>query len=206
MNQLTAKIISYVFQPLAMPFISVLLALQLDPFLNSYFSGPAKTAIYSVMALNTFLVPTILVIYLKKLKVISSLDVENRRERFIPFAITLALYITTYVLLKRSELPVVIYSMVGGSIVAMIIAFLITLFWKISIHMTGVGGVIGLMCALFDMHMFFPISILALLILLAGFIGTARMVLNVHTLAQVVCGFFLGFFAQFLCVRYGFVV
>lgn len=206
MNHLTAKIISYVFSPLAMPFFSVLLAFTVDPYLASYFSSESKVAIYSVMLLNTFIVPTLLILYLKRLKIISSLDVENRRERFIPFAITLILYVVTYILLRKSPLPEIVYSMVAACILALVLAFLITLTWKISIHMTGIGGVIGAMCALFEMHMFFPVLVLAGLILLAGFIGTARLVLNVHTLAQVIAGVVLGFSTQFLAIKYGLVV
>ncbi len=206
MNQLTAKVISYIFSPLAMPFFSVVLAFTVDPYLHSEFPAEARAAIYGVMALNTFLVPTFLIIYLKKRNIISSLDVENRRERFIPFGITLVLYIVTYILLRKSPLPNILYSMVVGSIIAMIIAFLITMFWKISIHMTGIGGLIGVMCALFEMHMVFPAGVLSILVLLAGAIGTARMVLNVHTLAQVICGTILGFTTQFFVVKYGIVI
>ncbi len=206
MNTLWAKIISYVFQPLFMPLLTVILAFNFDPYLDSYFPLEAERAIYSVIGLNTFLVPTLLILYLKRLKIISSIDVENRKERLIPFIITLVLYVTTYVLIRRSPLPETLYSMVAASILAMIIAFIITLFWKISIHMTGIGGVIGAMCALFDIHMFFPVGILTALVLLGGFIGTARMVLNVHTLGQVICGSILGFSVQFFSVKYGFYI
>ncbi len=206
MNTTFAKIISYVFQPLIMPFLTVLLAFNIDPYLTYNFSRDGKIAVYCVLGLNTFLVPTLLIIYLKRLKIISSLDVENRRERFIPFGITLVLYITTYVLLRRSPLPELLYSMVAGAILAMIVAFFVTLTWKISIHMTGIGGVIGAMCALFELHQFFPVAILTGLIILAGFIGTARMALSVHTLAQVIAGTFLGFFSQYLSIRYGFYI
>ncbi len=206
MNHTIAKVISYVFSPLAMPLFSVILAFTVDPYLESYFAVESKIAIYSVMALNTFLVPTLLILYLKRLKVISSLDVENRRERFIPFGVTLALYATTYLLLRKSPLPDIVYSMMLATIIALVSAFAITLFWKISIHMTGIGGVIGAMCGLFEMHMFFPSIVLAALILIAGLIGTARLVLNVHTLAQVICGTILGFSAQFLTIKYGLVI
>lgn len=204
MNTTVAKVISYIFQPLIMPLLTVLLAFNIDPYLTHNFSSSGKMAVYSVLGLNTFLVPTLLIIYLKKLKIISSLDVENRRERFIPFGITLVLYITTYILLRRSTLPDLLYSMVAGAILAMIIAFIITMFWKISIHMTGVGGLIGAMCALFDLHQFFLVGILTGLLLLAGFIGSARMALKVHSLAQVIMGTILGFLSQYLSIRYGF--
>lgn len=202
MNELWAKIISYVFQPLFMPLLTVLLAFNIDPYLDSYLPIEAERAIYSVIGLNTFFVPTLLILYLKRLKIISSIDVENRKERFIPFIVTLVLYVTTYVLIRRSPLPDVLYSMIAASIMAMILAFFITLFWKVSIHMTGIGGVVGAMCALFDIHMFFPVAILSALILLGGFIGTARMVLKVHTLAQVICGSILGFSVQFIAVKF----
>jgi hypothetical protein len=202
MSHRTAKIISYIFQPLFMPLLTVLLAFGMDPLLSATYPLEVRWGLYAVIALNTFLVPTAMVIYLKKVQIISSLDVENRKERFIPFILTLGLYAVTYWLLRRSDLPRELYAMMFGSIVAMVVAFVITLFWKISIHMTGIGGVIGTMCALFQMHFFLPMGLLSALILLAGAIGTARMVLSVHTLAQVICGSLLGFITQFTVVGY----
>ncbi len=200
MNITLAKVLSYVFQPLAMLFLSVCLVFTIDPYFNAATHADVKQVIYLILGLNTFVVPTAMIVYLKKIKVIGSLDVEDRKQRFIPFAITLTLYGATYFLLKQSPLPYIVFVMLLAAIVAMVIAVFITLFWKISIHMTGLGGVVGTLMALAYNHHYFPSFTISCIIILAGLVGTARMSLKVHTLAQVICGFVLGFASQFLCV------
>jgi membrane-associated phospholipid phosphatase len=63
-------------------------------------------------------------------------------------------------------------------------------------HMTGIGGLCGSFLLL---SVIWPIDlrlILATLFLVAGIIGTARLILNVHTPAQVAAGFFAGILPQ----------
>jgi membrane-associated phospholipid phosphatase len=69
-------------------------------------------------------------------------------------------------------------------------------YWKISMHMTGIGGLCGslLLCSII-----WPIDIrwmLAAVFLIAGIIGSSRLILNAHTPAQVSAGFFAGLLPQ----------
>jgi membrane-associated phospholipid phosphatase len=70
--------------------------------------------------------------------------------------------------------------------------------WKISIHSAGAGGVIGALIAYSILFVFNPIWYLCLLILLAGAVGTARMLLRQHNLSQVVVGTILGVVCGFM--------
>jgi len=83
-----------------------------------------------------------------------------------------------------------------GMAILVLLAMVINLFWKISIHTLGIGSVSGT---------FFGISILlqtnlfpliAALILLSGVVGWARLRLNAHNEAQVYTGFAVGFFVM----------
>ena len=56
------------------------------------------------------------------------------------------------------------------------------------------GGVAGALFVFADIFGFNPVWWFCLVFLLAGILGTARMILRQHSLPQVVCGFAVGFF------------
>jgi membrane-associated phospholipid phosphatase len=73
---------------------------------------------------------------------------------------------------------------------------LITYYWKISMHMTGIGGLCG---AFLLLGIVWPVDlrlILAGLFFIAGIVGSSRLVLQVHTPAQVAAGFIAGLLPQ----------
>jgi membrane-associated phospholipid phosphatase len=83
-----------------------------------------------------------------------------------------------------------------GGFFALLTTTFVTRFWKISMHMTGIGGLCGsiVLCAIV-----WPVDLrllLALLFVLSGAVGSARLIVNAHTPAQVTAGFFAGFLPQ----------
>ena len=69
--------------------------------------------------------------------------------------------------------------------------------WKISMHCAGAGGAIGALVAYSLIFYFNPVGWLCLLILIAGLVGSSRMLLRQHTLWQVLAGTFLGILLGF---------
>ena len=82
-----------------------------------------------------------------------------------------------------------------GAIVIIVLAAAISKYWKISLHMLGVGGVSGL---LFILNLLFGglLPILVLSIFLSGILGVARINENAHNHAQIYTGFLLGFLIE----------
>jgi membrane-associated phospholipid phosphatase len=81
---------------------------------------------------------------------------------------------------------------------------MITRSWKISIHMVGIGGLLGAVLALTTYH--YPMDALILLcsiILIAGGLASARLWLGAHTKGQVYAGFAVGFCSVFLNIVLG---
>ena len=73
------------------------------------------------------------------------------------------------------------------------------LWWKISAHSAGFGGIIALLLFMQTdgVQAFNLIWITCAVILLAGLVGSARLYLERHTLGQVAVGFLNGYF----CVK-----
>ena len=69
---------------------------------------------------------------------------------------------------------------------------MINVWWKISTHTAAIGGVAGGLFVFAEFFGFNPVWWLSLTLILAGILGTSRMILRQHSLAQVVAGFFVG--------------
>jgi membrane-associated phospholipid phosphatase len=79
----------------------------------------------------------------------------------------------------------------------MVVAMIVNLKWKISLHMIGIGGLCGGVTSMFIMLQEGNPLWLALLFLCAGTLGTARLILQAHNSLQILAGFVAGFAIEF---------
>ena len=197
-----SHVISTVFQPLLMPTYGVMLL-----FMYTYFGIAYSNRFWHIVTpvmIFSFIIPGILIYLLLRIGLISDLSLKVRKERFYPYFITLLSYSAMVVFYYKAQMPVWFLMMMAGSIVIMIIAILITLIWKISAHMFGVGGLVGgVMSVCYYVEHSNPYWLFIGLFILAGSVGTSRLILKRHTIAQVIAGFLLGFTVAFLFVRLG---
>lgn len=194
MENRLAQIISYIFHPLLMPTYGIFIIFQIKSYISYAIPYKAKVAILLIIFLNTALLPALIFLFLKLRHVISSLKMENRNERIIPFFVTAIFYYATYILLKKFHLPSIIYYLIFGSSCLIIVALIINFWWKISIHMIGIGGITGAFTSITIYLSLNPIIFISLVILVAGLIGFARLKLLAHTHLQVYGGFIAGAF------------
>jgi membrane-associated phospholipid phosphatase len=96
------------------------------------------------------------------------------------------------------QLPLFLLIVVIGAIIALIIVTLINHFWKISAHLTGIGGLLGGVCSYAIYYSRMPFYLIISILLAALLLMYARIYLNAHTPMQVVCGFLLGIITTFL--------
>lgn len=194
---------SFVFHPLWMPIISFFILTSLDSSL--VYSGLAKKTIYILLLINTLL-PALSIYYLIKKGSLSGVELRNRKERLTPYTLVIFYYAILYYILDKMSPMVsdIIYAMILGIIVSLCIAFFINSYWKISVHMMGIGGLVGSLAGLGYVHpevnYLYP---LLLAIIVAGFVGFSRVFIKAHTPNQVYAGFLLGGIVQFVFVHLG---
>ena len=192
------KIISYLFHPLLLPLFGLFIIFNIDEMNLWIPSMEQKLFLYTVTFIATFLMPVMNALLLLRLKIISSLEMQTRQERKIPYLITAIFYFAEAWFLMRTDVPVLIKALMFGATLLVVSVLLINLFWKISAHMVGIGGLIGMMIAIsfrlqIDLHF-----ILILLFLIAGLVAFARLKLSAHSSAEVYTGFILGVIVQLI--------
>ncbi len=145
----------------------------------------------------TFLLPALNLIILYKLNYVSSLRIEKRQERTFPLIMTSLCYFGLFYMIYDFNIwPAIKLFILGGGLCILFTA-VINLWWQISAHMVGVGGLLGALLAI-GYYLQTPVfTAISICILLAGCIGFARLFLKAHTPAQVYAGFIFGCLFQF---------
>lgn len=197
-----SHVISTVFQPLLMPTYGIMLL-----FVYTYFGVIYRHQFWQIVSpviLFSFAIPAILIYILFRIGIVSDLSLKIRRQRIYPYLITLLSYTVMIIFYHRMHMPRWFMMIMVASVVIMVIAILITLLWKISAHMFGIGGLIGgAMAVSYFVERSNPYYMFMGLFIIAGLVGTSRLILKRHTLPQVIAGFMLGFLVSFVFVWLG---
>lgn len=186
-----AFLISYLFHPLLMPTIGLLIILNSGTYL-SLFDPAAKRAIIFVMALGTLVFPLMMLPVLQyRTLVMRNGQAATKTEQLIPQLIVLVLYIITFVYFRKLPLNQVIHAYVLAVSLTLFLVLLLNLKLKVSIHAAAIGGLTGLIIALIFLFDTPLQGFLMLALFAGGLTGSSRMAQG-DQWGQVLGGFLLG--------------
>lgn len=187
---LTARIISMLFTPFYLPILG-LVALFAFSYL-SMFPLIYKLQVLLLTYLFTILLPTLLIHLYRRYQGWNLIELGHRERRMVPYIISIVCYFTCIYVMERLHMPHFMSSIVVAALLVQMCCALINVWWKISTHTAAIGGVGGALFAFAYYLGFNPVWWICLVFLVAGILGTSRMILRQHTLAQVVTGFWTG--------------
>ncbi|OQX80054.1 MAG: hypothetical protein B6D61_02560 [Bacteroidetes bacterium 4484_249] len=192
MEEKIAKIISVIFHPLLIPTFTTLILFNINSYISLLIPYEAKLLILAMIFITTFLFPLLFIFIMKRRGIIKSLQIETREERVYPFAITAIFYFISYQMVRQLQISEIYYLFLLGSTFLIVVALLINFYSKISIHMIGIGGLLGFLIGLSIRINTDVIILIFIVTLIAGFIGFARLKLSAHKPIQVYSGFIVG--------------
>lgn len=187
---MTARIISLVFTPFYLPIVG-LVALFLFSYMNLMPWG-YKFQVLTIVYLLTVVLPTVLIRFYRHYHGWSLFELGSKERRMVPYVISILCYFTCIYLMDYLHIPHFMSSIVTAALFVQIACALINVWWKISTHTAAIGGVAGALFVFAEFFGFNPVWWLCLVFILAGILGTSRMILRQHSLAQVIAGFFVG--------------
>lgn len=181
-----------------MPLYGTIIYLYLPFYAFVLMPEKLKWVVLCCVLVFTFLLPAGFVVLLKRFKLIRSLNLHERSDRPVPIFLTALFYgFNLFYLYRLSDfLPLLYYFFLVAALFSVIITLMVSAWWKISMHMTGIGGLCGslvLAAVVWQLDLRF---LMAGAFLVAGIVGTSRLQLKVHTLSQVWAGFLAGFLPQ----------
>jgi hypothetical protein len=180
-----------------------MLAMHVDPHVAYFLSENARWITIIMVAVMTVAFPLTSTLLLMRAGLITDLHMPAREERIIPFGMALMYLGMTFYLLRQSPLHPVVQSIFLGMMVSLLLIILVTLQWKISIHMAGLGGLLGAIVGISARHSLPLLPLIAVLIVLLGVLGTARLFSGTHSHAQVYAGATAGFLPTYAFVVLG---
>jgi len=188
-----ARLISLTMHPMLVTTYALIILLSLQAYFVVAIPSKVKWMMVVLVFILTGLLPMLLALLMARLGIIKSLHLEQREERIWPFIITAIFYYLAFYLLRQLDLSPVFMVFMLGAFVTVVVGLLVTFFWKISVHMIGMGGMVGAFTGLsLKMMIDIPLVIMVL-IMLSGLTGFARLKLQAHTPMQVLGGFLSGF-------------
>jgi membrane-associated phospholipid phosphatase len=127
-----------------------------------------------------------------KLKLVESIEMHSSKERPIPLIIVALFFYATYHIFRELPVDTIFTMFMLGATVLVLLSLLINYFFKISLHMMALGGLLATILGFsFLIHQDIRIY-LFLIIFISGITGSARLKLNAHTPSEVYAGFILG--------------
>ena len=194
-----ARITSIVFTPFSIPFLAFLVL-----FLFSYLRIMPilyKGIVLGIVYCFTILAPTITIFLFRKINGFARQELSERKKRYVPILLTIISYVFCLLMMRKLNIPWYMTGIIFVSLVISIICILVNLKWKLSEHMAGMGGIIGGLVSFSALFSYNPVVWLCLFILIAGILGSARIVLGHHTLGEVLSGFVVGLVCSFLILH-----
>lgn len=197
-----AKIISVLFHPVFMPSLGLFLLLSINSHIQTELTPEVQRLLLIWIFVITGIFPIISALVFLRSGIISSLQMENKRERIGPYLLTAFYYGLAYYMLRKSDLPDALFALLLGATLSILFITIISWFWKISAHMVGIGGVIGAIVGFAETYNMNLGAFVAGLVLLAGVVATSRLWLGSHKPLEIYGGVALGFSLLYCSLKF----
>jgi hypothetical protein len=193
-----ARIISYIFHPLLIPFYTFLILLDTNNYFSLIVPLKGKLLLTGIILLITILLPFFTSLLLLRMKIIHSFFPEIREERIYVLLNVAIFYYLSYYLLKGTQVSMLFSYFMLGSTFLVICAVIITFFHKISLHMIGAGALTGALMGLSLGQSLDVTGFIVSVLFLAGLIGSARLKMNSQQPSGIYSGFLVGISVMFI--------
>lgn len=196
----TARIISIIGHPIFHPtwMMLILIVSGITSFItyNNYI-------FLIITMLMTCLIPGLVIMMVKRWGLIKSMEMEDREDRLGPLFIMLLFLYAAYRYFNKIPTLAIYSFYITAVIVVTVLAFVVSFFWKISLHTMGWGCFTAFLFIMTTVSMrYMPYLITSMV--LSGVVASARLKLKSHSNTQIYAGFAMGFAA--VIVTYFFII
>ncbi len=191
-----AQIISYLLHPLFIPVMMVYALYKLAPVNFAHVPDVIRWRWLAMVSINTLLLPLLVVVLLKALGFIESIHMYRSKDRVIPLMASMIFYFWAYQVASGTDMPFVLKVLLLGNFWGIILVFMVSIFYKVSMHTSAAGSILGIVVVLMFLN---PINMqvpLFAAMVIAGLVGTARLALGAHKPGEIWLGYAIGILVQ----------
>ncbi|WP_025741078.1 hypothetical protein [Aquimarina pacifica] len=194
------KSISYILHPLLMPIVGAIIYFTTAPrFIPDEIIG---TKIFGLTIL-TILIPVVLYFFLKNLGVVTSIHLENVRQRKVPLLLQSLLFVIVIKIIVDVYQYPELYFFFLGALFSSLSAIFMSLFKiKVSLHMIGISA-IAMFTIILSIHFEINLTLLIAALLIAnGLVATSRLHCRAHNNIELILGFITGLLPQIILANF----
>ena len=194
-----ARALSLLLHPLLIPTLVTLLLLYGPTF---YALWPPSIKIYLlwIVALFTMVVPALFVLFLRTSGRLPDLWLSERRERMLPLFIGMIFALLCILVVRKLPDAVLLRRLLVATAACEAFCLVVTVRWKISLHLTSMGGVTALLMVMAMAELGRLIIPLYAAVALSGLLAAARLYLGSHNGLQIFVGYVAGFVITLLAL------
>lgn len=188
----TANFLSWIFHPLLAASIACVIVFNSGHYIG-LIENHVKTSIFLIFFIMTFLIPVLFIPVFYYFNMITKMEMDTRKDRVFSLFIIGIMYVISFVFMSRAHFPDILTKIILSSAVSVFICLLTSLFYKVSLHSCGTGGLTGFVLYL---AIFLGLNVelfLILIVMISGIVASSRLFLGKHNQSQVYFGWLLGF-------------
>ena len=192
-----ATFLSWGLVPILMPVYGIIMIFGLSVLELTTMS--TRVVFTTIVFCINVIIPLLGFFVLRKMGIVDDIGLNERKERLIPYVITITCMAGTAIFMWHKGAPEWVAMFFAGGATAALVNLLVNFRWKISAHAAGVAGIAALLVHILKdgypepaVFTWFIISVV-----LSGLLGSARIWLGRHTVWQVVAGYAVGFCSVF---------
>jgi hypothetical protein len=193
---LLLKIASYLFHPLFMTLFGVFIIFNAGIYATNV-PHQYYQFVYTMVILCNILLPLTLIAGLILFRKIKNSVIDDKQDRLMPLIFATFCFYSSYFEVSKYSSSAIINLFLGATVIVLAAVLIITIFWKISMHMAGIGGITGLTLFLIYFYNADIIFVLCAVILISGIVSSSRLASGSHTILQLIGGYFLGLILVF---------
>jgi hypothetical protein len=194
-----AIVLSYLFHPIFIPLYASLFLVYIHPSYFSGFSNGNKIRTILIIIQNAVFYPLFCIALLKGVGFIQSIFLRTQKDRIIPYIACGIFFFWVFLVFQRQpDYPRILPSFLLGVFLASSIALIANIYFKISMHAIGLGGLLGLFIVIAQQNTMLMTWPLAAALLITGMVSSARLIVSDHKPGEIYAGLFLGIIAQFI--------
>lgn len=209
-----ANFLSYVFHPLFVPIYGLLILMYTSSTPESFLIKDSlfhidtsiKHILLFLFGIFGVIAPGVSLLLFRYNHTITSLNLEIREERRMPIfmmAVYMAiLYGFLLYQIPQGAIPPAVVGIALGAAIGIALTGLLNNYFKISLHMIGMGMLSGAIYSYYLFQVVFPTWILPLIFMISGIVAMSRLTLKAHTYSELISGFLLGFATQAISVYF----
>lgn len=195
---LLAKLFTLLFEPHYFPLLCMLVLMGFSYM--KIFPLQYKVFVLVIVYIFTIALPLLLISLYRNMNGLHRHQLTHREMRTIPYVISTLCYLLCYQLMRYLGVPRFIVSVVLASVIVQMLCLFFNLKYKISTHSAAAGALNGALLAFSIVFRFDPRWWLCVTLIIAGCVGTSRLILRRHSLAEVNLGFAVGLITGFFTI------